>query len=77
MQPASLLASVSATQAQTCSFGSSPKRAALVPCGEGLGVRFLDEEGAGPYQDVGTDHILDRIEDARVAGEIVEPREWA
>jgi hypothetical protein len=67
MQPASRVASVSATQAQTCSCD------VLVPGGEGRRVRLLDEERAGPDQDVGADHVLDRVEDARMADQRVEP----
>ena len=47
--------------------------AVLVPGGEGGRVRLLDEEGAGPDQDIGADHVLDGVEDARMADQVVEP----
>lgn len=51
--------------------------AVLVPGGKGLGMRLLDEESAGPDQDVGTDHVLDRIQYARMADQVLNQGEWA
>src|SRR5689334_8400962 len=45
----------------------------LVPAGDVRRSRLLDEPGAREYQDIGTDHVLDRIEDRRMTGELVRP----
>src|SRR5665213_2208374 len=47
----------------------------LVPGRESGAVRLLDEEGRGEHHDVGPDQILDRIEDARMADQPIEPRQ--
>src|SRR5688500_12615647 len=45
----------------------------LVPRGKRRGTRVLDEERAPDNEDVGTDHVLDSIEHARVPHELVRP----
>ena len=45
----------------------------LVPRGKRRGTRVLDEERAPENEDVGTDHVLDSIEHARVPHELVRP----
>src|SRR5262245_11114802 len=47
--------------------------AVLMPRREGRRVRLLDEERAGPYQDVGTYHVLYLVQDARRTDQFVEP----
>ena len=47
----------------------------LVPRHEGRRVRLLGEEGRAPAQDVGPDHVLDRVEDLGVARQLVGPGE--
>jgi len=49
----------------------------LMPGGEGRRVGLLDEERTGPDQDVGADHVLDRIEDPGMVDQRVEPGRWA
>src|SRR5271170_7444285 len=47
--------------------------AVLVPGSEGRRVWLLDEKCARPDQDVGPDHVLDRVQDLRMPDERVEP----
>ena len=44
-----------------------------MPRGKGFRIRLLDEERAGPHQDVRADHILDGVEDVQITDQIVEP----
>ncbi len=53
----------------------APVGSVLVPRHEGRRARLLDEEGAAPAEDVGTDQILHRIEDGGMTGQIVRPGE--
>ena len=46
-----------------------------MPGDKGRGVGLLDEEIGVPAQNVGAEHILDRVEDRRVADQIGEERE--
>ena len=47
----------------------------LVPGNEAGVIRFLDEEVGRPAQDIGSDQVLDRIDDSRVMHELVCPGE--
>ena len=52
-----------------------PVGGVLVPRHEaGVGC-LLDEEARAPAQEIGTEHVLDRVEDARMADQVVEPGE--
>jgi hypothetical protein len=76
MQPLSSDASDSASQALTCrSLGSSPKWVASW-CQPAMCVwraRLLDEPRGGEHHNVGADHVLDGVEDRRVAYQLVRP----
>src|SRR5437879_10623617 len=59
----------SVTGVQTCALPI------LVP-GDVRGIaRFLDEEARAPDEQVRPEHVLDRVQDRRVAHEIGQPRE--
>src|SRR5579883_340928 len=45
----------------------------LVPAGEGLAVRLLDAPGHAPAQDIGSEEILEDVEDARMLGDVDDP----
>ena len=51
----------------------SPICQILVPRDETRVARFLDEEAAAPDQNVGADHLLDRVENAGMAHQFVQP----
>jgi hypothetical protein len=53
--------------------GEAPIGRVLVPGDEAGILRLLDEETGVPAQDIGPQHILDRIEDFGVADHLVDP----
>ena len=46
----------------------------LMPAGEGPAVGLLEPERDAPHQQVGAEQVLHRVEQAGVAGELVDPR---
>jgi hypothetical protein len=52
-----------------------PVRRVLVPGHEAGAPRLLGEEGSVPAQEIGSEHVLHRVEDGGVPDEVGEPRE--
>jgi len=46
-----------------------------VPCHESAVARFLHEQARAPAENVRPEYRLDRIENARIEDELIEPRE--
>ena len=75
MQPLSRLAGERHPRGHHVVLLEAPIGRILVPGDEAGAVRLLDEEVRGPAQEIGPEHVLDRVEDLGMVDQLVAPGE--